>query len=504
MKYFILFLLLFSFSCQRQGQEEELHSHDSHNGDHHHQTDLKQKRTVWTDKSELFVEFEALILSKSSDFAVHLTQLQGHKAVVDSELSLLLVRDTLEQKLHVEAPSSMGIFTFSLEPKTEGLHQLIFEVEGQDFKDRIELGKIRVYKNLHDAQHHLSHKTEAPPSISFGKEQAWNTNFQTFDLQLKNTFPSLAATGIAQALPTNRSSLIAPVSGRLVYNLKDLVLGREVHLNQHLLSIEDVNLSGDNWRLALGKAKAEYQQLSSEYQRKQELLKSKIISKAEFEKLEAKYLKAKLNYENLAKESSAKGKRLLADRAGFLNSILVPAGAYVEAGAPLLEIVNTDTWLLEISISQKYYADMDSLMDIQYKDAEGQWHSVVGEGGQLFSVSKSVNPDQPNLVLSAMVNRPLRAPIGSICEAELLFGTDGKKLMVPKSALLEDYGQYSIIVQLSGEDFEKRNVELGAENGSEVEVLNGLKPGDRIVSEGAYQVKMAALSGQAPAHGHSH
>ena len=42
------------------------------------------------------------------------------------------------------------------------------------------------------------------------------------------------------------------------------------------------------------------------------------------------------------------------------------------------------------------------------------------------------------------------------------------------------------------------------ENGKQVQVLSGLTEGERVVTKGAYQVKMASLGGSVPAHGHSH
>jgi len=36
------------------------------------------------------------------------------------------------------------------------------------------------------------------------------------------------------------------------------------------------------------------------------------------------------------------------------------------------------------------------------------------------------------------------------------------------------------------------------------EVVSGLKAGDRIVTTGAYQVKLAAMAGDLPIHGHTH
>jgi hypothetical protein len=37
-----------------------------------------------------------------------------------------------------------------------------------------------------------------------------------------------------------------------------------------------------------------------------------------------------------------------------------------------------------------------------------------------------------------------------------------------------------------------------------VEITAGLAPGERIVTEGGYAVRMVAMAGSTPAHGHSH
>ena len=56
------------------------------------------------------------------------------------------------------------------------------------------------------------------------------------------------------------------------------------------------------------------------------------------------------------------------------------------------------------------------------------------------------------------------------------------------------------------DEYEKREVQLGASNGQRIEVLSGIKAGEKVVVEGVYQLKIAGASGQVPdAHaGHSH
>jgi multidrug efflux pump subunit AcrA (membrane-fusion protein) len=77
-------------------------------------------------------------------------------------------------------------------------------------------------------------------------------------------------------------------------------------------------------------------------------------------------------------------------------------------------------------------------------------------------------------------------------------------LSLPVSALTNEMGNFYVYRQLDEEGYQKQEVTLGANNGKEVQVLSGLTPGDRIVTRGAYQVKMASASAAIPGHTHEH
>ena len=64
-------------------------------------------------------------------------------------------------------------------------------------------------------------------------------------------------------------------------------------------------------------------------------------------------------------------------------------------------------------------------------------------------------------------------------------------------------GIFYVYVQLDEEGYRKQEVKTGASNGKEMQIISGLQPGDRVVTKGAYQVKMASASGAIP-HGHEH
>jgi multidrug efflux pump subunit AcrA (membrane-fusion protein) len=75
--------------------------------------------------------------------------------------------------------------------------------------------------------------------------------------------------------------------------------------------------------------------------------------------------------------------------------------------------------------------------------------------------------------------------------------------MIPREAVLEAAGKRFVYVLRSGEEFERREVTLGDEYGDTVAVLSGVKPGERVVTQGAYQIHLHELRPAAPgAHTH--
>ena len=77
-------------------------------------------------------------------------------------------------------------------------------------------------------------------------------------------------------------------------------------------------------------------------------------------------------------------------------------------------------------------------------------------------------------------------------------------LAVPRKAVVEEQGLFFVFVQLDEECYRKQEGKIGAQDGLRVEVLSGLKAGDQVVVEGAFQVKLAGASSAIPAHSHNH
>jgi hypothetical protein len=77
-------------------------------------------------------------------------------------------------------------------------------------------------------------------------------------------------------------------------------------------------------------------------------------------------------------------------------------------------------------------------------------------------------------------------------------------LAVPLSAIVDEDGRAVVFVQLAGETFGKKYPELGVRDADRVQVVDGVDSNDRIVTQGAYAIRLASVSTSIPAHGHSH
>ena len=160
--------------------------------------------------------------------------------------------------------------------------------------------------------------------------------------------------------------------------------------------------------------------------------------------------------------------------------------------------------VLKTQIAPSYGLTMENAQEVWYQTKDGQWRNVATSGGSILSIAKDVDNNRPLISVFAQVNDDVDMPDGSLTQVQIAMGNATQNSMIPISALLEDYGSYSVMVQLSGESFERRPIKIGKRNGENVEILQGLQVGEVVVTKGAYQVKMASMSGSTPAHGHEH
>lgn len=500
MKYIAIMIALLAMSCTDKAEDAHAHEDD---GSHVEEEIPRLDHTIWTDKTELFVEFPALIVGNPSRFAAHFTVLDKHQPVHEGSVTVSLIKGDKGLRNTVDAPSSPGIFSPTVQPKEAGMYQLIFELKTPDYSDRITIEDVTVYANAYEAIKAIGN-VEEDGSISFLKEQAWKMDFQTAPVVLGKIYDVINTSGVWMPSPGSVKSLAAKSNGVVDFKVNNLTEGTAVKHGQLLMTLNSEGLSSNNLSTDIASAKAKFEQAKAEYDRKKQLYDSKIVPKSEFEKVESNFEIAKSNYQSLSSGVSGDGKEIRAPFDGYIKFITVSNGDYVAQGAALVAIGTQQSKVLKTQLAPSYGLTMENVQGIWYQGNDGQWKDVTDAEGSILSIGKVVEFEKPLISVFAQVNADVDMPEGSLTPVQIAIGNANQNTMIPVNALLEDYGSYSVIVQLSGESFERRPIKIGKRNGENVEILQGLEVGEVVVNTGAYQVKMASMSGSTPAHGHEH
>jgi multidrug efflux pump subunit AcrA (membrane-fusion protein) len=125
--------------------------------------------------------------------------------------------------------------------------------------------------------------------------------------------------------------------------------------------------------------------------------------------------------------------------------------------------------------------------------------------GRLVARSSVVDPQARTLSFLFEVRNPGRTlAIGQAVSVRLFLTATVDAVTVPESAVIDDGGRPVVFVQKEGEAFARRPVKLGIREDGLVQISEGLQPGERVVTKGAYLIRLAAMSTQIPAHGHVH
>ena len=234
MKYIIIILMAFAFTACQSTEE---HEHDEE-GNHLAAETPSLVHTVWTKKSELFVEFPALIVGHESRFAAHFTYLEKHQAVTNGSLTISLMGNKKGIRQTVDSPASVGIFKPTLVPKQAGIYQLKFELKTPTISDTIVIRNIVVYKDLETAIEALKNQEENLGSITFLKEQAWKIDFQTAAVVKDNIYEIIPTSGIWEVAPSDYKTMVATTNGIVEFLSTNLTEGSKIIKGQSLAMIK--------------------------------------------------------------------------------------------------------------------------------------------------------------------------------------------------------------------------------------------------------------------------
>jgi multidrug efflux pump subunit AcrA (membrane-fusion protein) len=108
--------------------------------------------------------------------------------------------------------------------------------------------------------------------------------------------------------------------------------------------------------------------------------------------------------------------------------------------------------------------------------------------GIVALVSPALDPNSTTVEIWVQApNRDLQLRPGMTAQLSITVQTVADAVVVPASALLNASGDGAQVMVVDSQNVaQSRDVKMGIQNGEEVQIVSGLKPGEQVVSQGAY------------------
>ena len=234
-----------------------------------------------------------------------------------------------------------------------------------------------------------------------------------------------------------------------------------------------VTLAAQEFQARLSQARAQMKKAAADYKRYQFLLKEGAASPQEFDAMEARYKTAKAQ---VAEAATMTGYTIVrAPAAGVVAERKTAVGDVAQPGQVLLTLYNPKLLQIEGEVNDGYRDNvkLGEMARVSVPAVQFQADLPLTE---IFPISA---PGSRTFKVRTAMIRDSKLTPGMFARLQLSLGTT-RGLLIPKNAV-ETVGQLTMVKVIKDKTAELRQVKLGRKVGEKVEVLAGLKAGDRVV-----------------------
>lgn len=455
--------------------------------------------TQWVEGTELFLEYPFLVAGQQTgNWAIHLTDRRDFQPIRGGVLTVTFSSNgVVRESFTIDAPLRNGIFLLDPIIAQAGTYEVELTLVSDQVNSRHVVTDVLVHRDESTA---LAYPLpDEPEGISFLKEQQWMI---AFDVEPAEEHP-VQGTRLApgEIIPPDGSlvRVTTPTGGIALAasNRQAPSVGDRVGQGQVLAVLAPSSQDG-----GFAQLRGRVERLRREAERDARLVEVGAIPARRL--AEVRYDLEIAEAELTAMGGETDGAYQLTIRAPMSGVIaertFVPGGR-VEPGASLFTVVDpTQAWL-RVQVPASTVNDLPDRAHSLFTLA----NSDEVFSSRLRSVGSVVDPATRTVpVVFEVTPGQGRFAFGQFVQATVPSGDITTGLAIPNSAILDENGTPVAYVQVSGETFARHVLTIGETDGLRTRVLAGLAPGDMVVTVGAYQVRLASLSGGDFAGGHAH
>ena len=288
---------------------------------------------------------------------------------------------------------------------------------------------------------------------------------QAEDVDITNTFTS-------NIEPYATNNIVSQTAGRIVSINAEV--GQKVHKGQLLAKMDDVNLV---------KTRLQYVNDSTELDRLTELYKIGALSQAEYDMAKLGLNVTKKTYENLAENTY-----LRSPINGVVTARNYDKGDMYSMTQPIFVVEQIQPVKMLVNVSESLFTQVHKGMEFDIAVDAYPDEVFKGKVNLLYPTVSATTHTFPVEVICQNADQRLRP--GMFARVTANFGTN-HNVVVPDVAVVKQQGsgEHFVYVLQSDNTVKYTLVELGRRLGNRYEIVNGIKEGDRIVTEGQVRLK---------------
>lgn len=285
----------------------------------------------------------------------------------------------------------------------------------------------------------------------------------------------------AEALGNTRANEAVDIRSEITAAITDIRFeeGQQVKQGDVLVMLENSEPLAD-----LAAAKAALVDSESQYRRSAELFKTKVVSASQLEQIEARR-DADLAAVRAA-ESRLAHTVIRAPFDGQLGLRRVSLGSIVSPATVITTLDDTSQIKLDFDVPEVFMARLERGLTVTAHSAA--WPDLQFTG-EVISIDTRVDPVSRTITVRALLPNDHRRLRPGMFMTVSLLKDDVVSLMIPEEALIPERSKQFVFVVGEGNVVERREVNTGRRRPGQVEILDGLEPGERVITEGTQKAR---------------
>jgi membrane fusion protein, multidrug efflux system len=283
-------------------------------------------------------------------------------------------------------------------------------------------------------------------------------------------------TSTGSVLPNEDVELRSELSGRVTnINFEE---GSRVRKGQLLITINDAEM-----RAQLQKLRSNQKLYRDMEARQRTLLEKEYISRQEYDQSSAQLASATADIQAL--QATMAKAYIRAPFDGVIGLRQVSEGSYVTAATPIARIVDVSPVKIDFAIPGRYSQMIKEGDQITFT-IEGNPEKYQAN---IYAVQPNIDPATRTLQVRARFdNKNQEVKPGAFVQVELALKETNDAMLIPTESIIPEAAGHKIFLAKNGKAVPKM-VKIGQRSESLIQILEGIEPGDTVISSGILQVR---------------